>query len=195
MKRIFLALVLLCTISFVQAQDIPFIDVGIRGGVNLGSFRDLPDGESNDGMRTGFTAGAFARVKIPLVGLFVQPEIMYTQGGGKSDSVERKVTSIDIPVLIGYNLSLGPIGGRLGLGPVFSNVLSSEKKEVGTNDFVDVKELTNTSLWSAQFGVGVDISKLAIDLRYQLGLTRVFKDFSDSPYLNSIQLTVGYKFL
>ncbi len=195
MKRIFLALVLLCTMSFVQAQDIPFIDVGIRGGVNMGSFRSLPDGESNDGMRTGFTAGAFARIKVPLVGLFVQPEIMYTQGGGKTNVGELKVASIDIPVLIGYNLSLGPIGGRLGLGPVFSNVLSSEFKVAGTDNFEDVKDLTNTSLWSAQFGVGVDISKLAIDLRYQLGLTRIGKDDSESPYLNSIQLTVGYKFL
>lgn len=205
MKRIFLALVLLCTMSFVQAQDIPFIDVGIRGGVNLSTVTNLPQGLESNGALAGFAGGAFARIKIPLVGLFVQPEIMYSSLGGKlKDAVGAEgdllLNNLDFAAMIGYNLGLGPLGVRLGVAPVLSNVLSSKVKIGGVE--LDVKDETNSPLWSVQFGVGADISKLTFDLRYQLGLSKLYNDDNQQNSgtiqdvrSNAIQFTIGYKFL
>lgn len=200
MKRFLFIVVVFCAIQLqTKAQDVPVLDLGVRVGGNLGTASNLSDGVENDGARFGLVAGAFARVNIPVIGIFAQPEIGFSQTGAKFKTENAGQTStreyiqnnLDINVLIGKQFKLGPLAARFAVGPNFSNVLSS--KDGDGNDVKDIKSFQT----AIQVGVGAEISKINFDLRYQLGVTKI-DDSEMNPSdqrLNAIQFTVGYKFL
>lgn len=220
MKKIILSLftIIIWNISF--AQDVPLFDLGLKAGLNASSISDLDD---KDGQKIGLVAGAWARVKLPLIGLYVQPEMVISQTGGKTKFEETTsffgietttevtskitLTNLDIPILLGQRFGVGPLGIRVNLGPNFSTVLSAKSKgeakiTVGgvtnsTEDEEDIKDNINTFQVGLQAGVGVDISKLSVDLRYQHNFTKLVEDAADDDKsrINAIQLTVGFKLL
>ena len=81
---------------------------------------------------------------------------------------------IDLPVLVG--VKLGP--ARLGIGPVGSYVVkesvTSDIAELGGDDYV---LFTNSMTWGFQAGLGVDISKISIDARYEGSLSKLGESF------------------
>ncbi len=205
MKKFFLSLLLLAFIGFTgYAQDVPFIDVGLKAGANAANFTNLTDGVENDGLKLGFVGGAYARFKIPIVGLFVQPEVQFSQmggnftipdglGAGGRDEVETRINNLDFNLLLGQRFGVGPLGIRVNVGPTYSRVLSADQTIDG-GDEEDIQDQLKENLWALGLGAGLDISKLSIDLRYQLGLTRLAEDDENDDTRNSaIQLTLGFK--
>ncbi len=208
MKKLILLLMLVSVVQLASAQDVPFIDFGLKAGANASWARNVPDGSENDGQRFGFVGGAWARIKIPLIGLYVQPEAVISQTGANfllepdGEEGELRQTNLDIPILLGQRFGLGPLGLRFNLGPVFTTVLSAKTEDSdGEIDLKDL-ELVNNFQIGLQAGVGVDISKFNIDLRYQHGFTNVFEgeftDLAGNPVdnnlkLSALQLTLGYK--
>ena len=90
----------------LMAQSAKF---GIKGGLNYGATGDyqnvneaasdfsssFEEGEN----RTGFHLGLFSQFE--MLGIFLQPELMYTQLKTKYNSFDYKLTKIDAPVLLG----------------------------------------------------------------------------------------------
>ncbi|NJO01641.1 MAG: PorT family protein [Bacteroidia bacterium] len=110
-----------------------------------------------------------------------------------------RLTTLDIPVMFGKRIGLGPLGVRIQVGPVLSTVLSAKSivdiSGVGKED-VDVKDETQSPLIGLQAGVGVDISKFSIDLRYHHGLTGLDEeDVDDELKISALLLTLGFKIL
>lgn len=217
MKRIFLLFVLVITLQSVQAQDVPFIDFGPKIGVNYTWIRNLPS-EFNfeQDAQIGFVGGVFARIKIPLIGLYVQPEAVIAQQKAEfsfSDSFLGDVTAgirytnLDIPILIGQRFGFGPLGIRANVGPVFSTVLSAKTDaRVELNGMVqeqeeDISDIVDSFSFGIQVGVGVDISKFNFDLRYQHTFSEaanllegiVLQD--ENQNFSNLQFTLGYKIL
>ena len=78
MKKIIIILFL--AFGFIQASN-GQIQFGIKGGVNYNS--NSVEGVSQDVFsgaesKTGYHAGIWTRIKIPVLGLYVRPELVYT---------------------------------------------------------------------------------------------------------------------
>ena len=82
MKKVILVFALVFGLSQYSSAQ---IDFGIKGGINYNnngedSFKDatndVADGAS---AKTGFHAGVWFRGKLPLLGLYIRPELVYTQ--------------------------------------------------------------------------------------------------------------------
>ncbi|MCF2875830.1 MULTISPECIES: porin family protein [unclassified Tenacibaculum] len=179
-KVILIALLFIGSIQFAQSQ----IHFGIKGGVNYNSksisnvSSDILSGAKS---KTGFHAGIWLRGKIPILGLFIQPELVYTQLSNEvvylPKSANPSTTSyefrkIDIPVLLGKKV----FGiGRIFAGPSFQYVLDGD---FSISDITNVK--ADGFSVGMQLGAGIDLGKLGLDVRWE----RAFSD-TESSLLNT----------
>ena len=153
----------------------------------------------------GFHVGAFARFSV--LGFYIQPEALFTSSGGEividSDDINANVDQVksirynkfDVPVLFGFKI--GPLF-RVNAGPSFSLLLSSDARDGNAQD--EIEENYNDATVGFQAGVGLDISKLTLDLRYENNLSRLGDEVSlggqqfDTDLRNQQWLlSVGYK--
>ena len=217
-----------------SAQETPIFDIGVKAGVNISNINnhaltiaseDIEVKYLGEGIRYGFVAGVWGRVRLPVLGLYVQPEVLITQSrekvynemhylsrvtiSGLSTQIYT-ITGLDLVMLFGKRYELGVVDLRLHTGPVYSRVVSSYGSI--NSDFNDItngavvfqdyqlRQLMNKSQFGLQFGVGMNFSRINLDLRYQQNLTNFYdqdasSDFSErSGKLSSLQLTLGYKF-
>ena len=74
----------------VMAQN-QKVKIGVKAGLNISSLA-FDENEMNSSSRTGFTAGVM--VEIPLAKNFsLQPELLYSQQGGKTSFFDSEVTN------------------------------------------------------------------------------------------------------
>lgn len=200
MKKLILTAIVGLAANFATAQNINF---GLKAGAvfNTDKGEVWNDATSNifkkDGKAaTGFQAGALARVS--LAGIYIQPELLYTQFKneynveGRNLDVTKK--RMDIPVNVGKRF-LGI--AHVQAGPVFSYYF---------DDKLSVKEFTTAKQdefnVGMQIGAGVEVSKLLFDLRYEFGLGKVGseivngnnREFNTENRPQMLNLTVAYLF-
>ena len=209
MKKIFLFAIALLLSTSVMAQ----LDLGIKAGYSSSKLATSKSDVKSE-LKSNFTAGVFLRVGDKW---YLQPELNYFSSGStfevkntNNGEAELKMHNLQIPVFIGRKiLSFGGLGCvRIQAGPTATFVLSDKTKlkdipeEVADiyKDF-DVKKVQ----WGLQFGAGVDVWKLTLDVQYQLGLTDVFKKYEmENATGNPIKMTsknrsfvvtLGFKFI
>ena len=156
------------------------IAFGVKGGVNYNSnsIKEVQsDVFSGAKSKMGYHAGVWLRLKVPVLGLYVRPEFVYTNLENEVlYKFTDKITSysfqkIDIPILIGRKI----FGiGNVYLGPSFQYILASDF-EINDISSVDSKGFT----MGLQFGGGVEFGNLGIDLRWE----RAFSDI-ESTFLS-----------
>jgi len=181
MRKFFLIVVLLGFTGVVNAQLVTF---GLKAGVNTTTdvFKNVSltndEGKGydiiNNKAKVGFLAGAYARVSI--LGFFVQPELYYAQSsteitlqeiGTTTVSKEvNKLNTLNIPILFGTKF--GPL--RVNAGPVATIILSN------TNIVDNISGLDqdmDKANWGLQAGIGLDISKISLDARYETSISKL----------------------
>jgi len=179
-----------------QAQVFTF---GVKGGVSSSSVdftNRSPDFAQleNEAKITGFHGGIFTRLKV--LGFLLQPEAVLSSSGGKfevpddlGNTTVQEVgfTHLDVPLLVGYNV----LFARAYAGPVASMLLGSDYGSKEAKDFF------NSSDWGYQAGVGVDISRITLDVRYERLKRSYVNPSTGSVDLRNQQLMVslGYKFI
>ena len=174
-KLLFTALV--AASSLVSAQN---IDFGLKGGLVFNSdkgevFSNINDIYDNKGKgSTGFQAGALARVS--LVGLYIQPELLYTQFKNEynveGENLDVTKKRIDVPVAVGKKI-LGI--AHIQAGPVFSYYFDDK---LSVDELIKAKQ--DEFNLGLHVGAGVQVSKLLFDLRYEFGLGKVSSKFVDN---------------
>jgi hypothetical protein len=202
MKKIILLFIIIITATASQAQVtealaiakfIPTFQFGIKGGFNLTSLST--SGTLNSDNQAGYLAGFYAKIgKI----IQFQPEIYIagknvklTDDNGESNTV--KFTSIDVPLLITKNFAgaLG-FGAHVSAGPVISFVVDKNQSLSGAYDKITKFDYNNQDV-ALQFGGGVDVQGLTIDLRYELGLDKLSKDDYPDTRINMFNLSLGFR--
>ena len=193
MKKISLLLLLTCCSFLAFSQVIPSFQFGVKGGLNLSKFNTSNTFDSDN--QAGYYAGAWAR--IGAAGIHLQPEL-YVSGKNttlvSSTGEENKVkfTSIDVPVLVGTKIGAAGVGLRLNTGPVVSFILNEDQSfgnaaaNIFNGSFKD-------QAFAWQFGAGLDVGKLGVDLRYELGLSKLNSSNYSSTKLNLFTLGLAYK--
>lgn len=194
MKKVilFTVIVSLFAINNVKAQA--GAAFGLKGGLNLNKLNTEIAGTTSD-MRVGPVGGLWVRAKV--LGFFVQAEALYSTKGGKINTPaiglipasESKINAsyLDVPVLVGKSFfSLV----RVNVGPNFQYLLSAK------DGSIDIKSAYNSFVVGYQAGIGVDIKKIGVDLRYDGNISNVTKSVSgvkNSTRSSVFQLTVAYK--
>jgi hypothetical protein len=187
MKKLFL--VLIASMFIFSVSNAQLFTYGIKGGIGFSSLKieditgiddgsDVYDLITGDGVM-GYHFGLQTRIKIAM--LIIQPELYFNAGGGTVEQVvdggateilNVKFNRIDIPLLVG--VKLGP--ARINVGPVGSFVLGE------TNDLTEIEPdfemFTSAMTWGFQAGLGLDISKLSLDFRYEGSLSKLGESLS-----------------
>lgn len=174
MKKIFLTILFFFGfLQFTQSQ----INFGVKAGINYNSNsiketgQDVFEGAKS---KTGYHAGAWLRFKIPGLGLYLRPELVYTSLENEvyykqtAETTNYDIKKLDIPVLLGKKIfSIG----NIYIGPSFQYILNS--------DF-DISDITSVDAdgftLGLQFGGGVEFGNLGIDVRWE----RAFSDIESS---------------
>lgn len=194
MKKIILSALLLCSSYVGFSQVLPSFQFGIKGGANLSKLSTENTLSSDN--KAGYYAGLWAR--IGAAGIHLQPEL-YISGKNttlqrSSDGAENEVkfTSVDVPVLVGTKIGAAGVGVRLNTGPVVSFIVD-DKQSVKTAVGNVFSGNFKGQAFAWQFGAGLDVGKLGVDLRYEAGLSKIGKDGYDDTKLSLFTLGLAYK--
>ena len=112
---------------------------------------------------------------------------------------EVKLNKVDVPVLIGKRfLKIF----RVNAGPVFSLLLSQDIDQVSAQEtWSEIDANYKNATVGLQYGVGLDISMVSVDLRVEKGFQSISEDltigettFAADQRLEQIMLSVGIKF-
>ena len=205
MKKVFLMISLAFAFSQTSTAQ---IDFGVKAGLNYNSesiqsvSEDVFTGAES---KTGYHAGVWLRFKLPIIGFYLRPEIVYTNlenellYTAKEDQPTKRTSynfqKIDIPVLIGKKF----FGiGNVFAGPSFQYILNSG---FSLNDIADVD--TDGFSVGLQFGAGIELGNLGIDVRWERGLNTIESTFLNvstntnvtfDTRVNQIIIGLSYKF-
>ncbi|CAM1348111.1 porin family protein [Tenacibaculum crassostreae] len=203
-KAILIIFLFVGGIQLAQSQ----LQGGIKAGINYNSdsFTDVKNDVVLNGAKskTGFHAGAWLRIKIPSSGLYIRPELVYTQLSNEvsyspNGTIAAKMTTydfqkIDVPVLLGLNFLKV---GHVFAGPSFQYILDSDF------DIEELKQVSSDGFSvGLQFGAGVELGKLGIDVRWERALSDTETEFIDSNVgnvnfdtrVNQIIFGLSYRF-
>ena len=191
MKKLILSLVVVLFAMSYEATAQVFT-IGPKLGI---SSTNINPSESASNFAAGDTKvsyhlGAFARLKVAAI--YIQPEIYFNSvnavyiDNNTNEEYKFEKNKVDIPVLVGFKA--GPL--RINAGPVAS---------INTNTDIDNNAVNEykSAIFAYQAGVGLDISKLTLDVRYQGNLNDqgTFNNGNGSFKVNQILFSLGLKLL
>ncbi|MDG2194001.1 MAG: outer membrane beta-barrel protein [Polaribacter sp.] len=187
MKKIVLLIILAFGLNHVSTAQIHF---GVKAGVNYNDNGNLTlSGTFNDAVagadaKSGFHAGIWFRGKLPIIGLYIRPEIVYTEAKSaylyKAASIPYNFQKIDVPVLLGKKI-LG--FATVFIGPSFQYVLGSDF-EISTVNEVSLDAFSV----GIQSGFGVEFGKVGIDVRWERGLSKTEASFFNVTDSSTFQI-------
>jgi hypothetical protein len=193
MKKIILSALFLSFSVAGFSQVLPSFQLGLKGGANLSKLSTENTFSSDN--RAGYYAGLWAR--IGAAGIHLQPEL-YISGKNTTlktkngDEADVKFTSVDVPVLVGTKIGAAGVGIRLNTGPVVSFIVDDKQTvKTAVKDVFSGNFKGQSFAW--QFGAGVDISKLGLDLRYEAGLSKIGKDGYEGSKLGLFTFGLAYR--
>jgi hypothetical protein len=186
-------LVIILGVSFIMLQlaHAEVFQWGIKAGLGINSMKIADLTGLNNGTEVydlvtgdnvmGYHIGVQTRINIAMV--FIQPELYFNDGGGTIEKVVNggvdelmnvDFKRIDLPLLVG--VKLGP--ARINLGPVGSYVVQESITGDVSNLDPGYTIFTQSMTWGFQAGLGVDLSKISLDVRYEGSLSSLGESFT-----------------
>ena len=167
-----------CCLLFTSVTHASVLDAGPRVGVLISPYHrnekasNTASANLHITQQEGWHAGIFARVS--LLSFYMQPEIILTKTKMKfSKSNETSwlsSTKLDIPAMVGFSLfSIA----RAQIGPVFSFLLEARKENN------NIKKCYRSPTVGWQAGLGMDIWRIIIDLKYEGSLGKLSNSVTD----------------
>ncbi|MDR2131309.1 MAG: PorT family protein [Odoribacteraceae bacterium] len=182
MKKIILLIVCGLAGMTTMAQG---TDFGVHVGWNNAKI-DIK--EYNVKSHSGFMAGAFLRVKLPL--LYLEPALnfVYKKCEVERPSIAKEMmdySSVDIPLVLGFNIiNVKLLKVRGFVGPELSLLMNKLKLK----DIPDMK--SDRVIWNGKVGGGVDVGNLCLDIDYSFGLKNAG---GSAKKARACTLTLGFK--
>jgi hypothetical protein len=174
MKRNLLLLVA-CLLVSLQG----FCQFGVKAGMNFNSLGDVKADydkssianslESAVQNKTGFHVGVLYKFQIPLVGVAVQPELIYSQTKGdvkleysglSAMKSEVSVDYLQLPVSLQWGLDLILLRPFIQVVPYIGYCINKD------TSIKDLKLKTNDFNYGVGLGAGLDVWKLQVSGRY-----------------------------
>ncbi len=174
------------------------INFGIKAGFNSSMFmvselkiKDATISQIQNNYKIGYFGALFMRINMKKH--FIQPEVSYNVAkceitfdklGSQHPAIEpdyasvlSMLHSIDFPALYGYNVvKKGPYGMSIFAGPKLRYLWGKQNKITFKNfDQKGIHEKLHPFNISAVVGVGVSISRIFFDFRYEQGVGNISK--------------------
>lgn len=166
MKKLLLLLVAVIYGPMVYAQRTHF---GLKGGLNISTLN--VKNQNNFEYKVGLHAGGLAHIHITRQ-LALQPELLYSNQGGKMQNSEVKhhVNYINVPVIGQYMFG---DGFRLQAGPQVGFLVGAKRQDQDKNKF-NIKENYEAVDFALAAGLSyVATSGFGADFRWLFGLTNI----------------------
>ena len=177
---------------FTAAPAAAQFNWGIKAGVNIAekpsNLSDLKSAAKGD---AGWYIGPMAKVTLPIVGLGLEANLLYSQTNSEVGGETIKRKCIDLPVYLRYELSLPVVNKFLepfiAVGPQWSWNIGDKNFVVDAIDGVNLADYTlRSSNLSLNLGLGaVILDHFQIHANYNLALG------STSDYRNEIDGAVN----
>ena len=170
MKKTLLVAVLALMGSAAMAQS--GTGFGIKAGLSYNKNGDLIGSVGDAGQdivegaegKTGYHFGFWGKLDFPKV--YLRPELVYSKTKSTydvdGDSQDYDISKLDLPVLFGVKI-VGPL--HVFAGPAFQYIL---KNDLGD---LEVEDVENDFSVGLNAGVGVNLGKLGLDVRYERGFS------------------------
>ncbi|MEO2052801.1 MAG: outer membrane beta-barrel protein [Allomuricauda sp.] len=161
---------------------------GVKAGLSYNKNGDLISSVGDGGQdiiegaegKAGFHFGFWGKLDFPKI--YLRPELVYSKTKSSYDvdgeSQDYDISKLDMPVLLGYKL-IGPL--HIFAGPAFQYTL---KNDLGDLQVEDVKNDFTVGL---NTGVGANLGKIGLDVRYERGFSKNEAEFID----NNITMVSG----
>lgn len=172
------------------------ISIGIKGGFNSTMMftdelrygeQDITDIQNN--YKIGYIGTLFVRIPVKNKH-FLQPEVSYAVSQGSISMsnlrenitilednalIKTKISSLEIPLLYGYKfIDSYPYGMSFFLGPKVAWTLKKQTSSEYSGFYQrDIKENIKPFNYSAVLGIGVNISNIFFDFRYEIGCNNI----------------------
>ena len=206
MKKFFgiLAIITLFTAAPAAAQ----FNWGIKAGVNLAQKpSDIEDVKG----KTGWFVGPMAKFTLPIVGLGLEANLLYSQSSTEvqGETIERK--TVDLPVYLRYEFSL-PVVNKflepfLAVGPQWSWNVGDKTFSVG-NILAGSQNFSEYTLRSSNLSLNLGLGAIVLDhiqvhanYNIALGSTSDYREATDAALnlvtkskTNTWQVSVAYIF-
>ena len=204
MKKIILAIVMTAYfVSQINAQ----VNFGIKGGLNFDKFKidyKDPKGSAAEQFKlanaSGWQAGALLQIKIPIIGIGIQPELLYTVKKANLDGKTNSINYFEVPVNFQWGPDLLIVRPFVMFGPYFGYAVSLKGNKF---DKLKKEQIENFD-WGIGVGAGLDIWKFQLGARYSWGMKDVVGDVTDVDDLGlenlkqiknrTLSLSLAYKF-
>lgn len=204
MKKIFGIAITLCLLA--SAPAFAQLNFGVKAGMNLSSKpRSIDDAKG----KTGFFIGPTAKLVLPIVGLGVEGNLLYSQSSSEIDGDEITRRSIEVPIYLRYELSL-PVVNKfvepfVAVGPQFGWTMGDGEETWGETADEIVKWEYKKSNFSLNLGGGVTLLnhvQLHVNYNIALGNTGELKaspadagwDYIKGTKVNTWQVSATYIF-
>ncbi|MCK8482137.1 outer membrane beta-barrel protein [Psychroserpens algicola] len=162
MKKLIISTFLLTLFCLgAQAQDGSAF--GIKGGLNYNAngdyFESIGDNAQHPDRNIGYHIGVFGKIGNDL---YFRPELVYTSTKSDYNSDDFNMKKIDAPLLFGVKV-IGPIS--VFGGPSLQYILDTEF------DGISIDNVEDDFSVGLNFGIGLNLNKIGIDLRYERGFS------------------------
>jgi len=170
MKKTLLVAVLALMGSAAMAQS--GSGFGIKAGLNYNKNGDLIGSVGDSGQdivegaegKTGYHVGFWGKLDFPKI--YLRPELVYTKTKSSydvdGDSQDYDISKLDLPVLLGIKI-VGPL--HVFAGPAFQYTLKNDLESV------EIEDVESDFTVGLNAGVGVNIGRLGLDVRYERGFS------------------------
>lgn len=184
----------LFTIASANAQSEAHF--GIKAGMNASELH-TNNGSARYNTRIGYHAGVLAHIHKRASHWAIQPEVMYSLEGAKSNLVgsnDKAFTNLgylNVPVLVQYMFDNG---FRIEAGPQLGLLLSAKSKI--NNAKTDIKNQFKTTSFAIPVGLSyLTRTGLGFDARYAFGISDLNANNSNSKlHGNNFQFGIFYQF-
>ena len=206
MKKIVLfAALMVATLTANAQNEVGQITLKPMAGINLATMTSLDDSK----MRVGLVAGAEAEYGIA-ENFSITAGLLYSMQGAKgkqplhvdnvgvvNTDITAKYDYLNIPILANYYVTKG-LALKAGIQPGFK-VSSKMKAEASVGGNSISSEATDDNVagfnLAIPLGISYEYQNFVFDARYNLGVTKVYKDNGDKTPKHSVfMFTLGYKF-
>jgi len=182
MKKFFLVIVVM---AFFTSQIDAQIKFGAKAGLNFDNAKLSKDLDRS--MSTGWQAGLMEQIKIPIIGIAAQPEVLYTVKNTEVDGESNSVGYFEVPINFSWGPDLLLVRPFVMGGPYFGYVLNVSGE--GLKDKVE-----KTADWGIGLGFGIDILKFQAAVRYAWGMKDVSGATDFELKNRTLSVSLGYFF-
>ncbi|MEQ5792941.1 PorT family protein [Muricauda sp. NFXS6] len=170
MKKTFLVVAFALIGSSAMAQS--GSGFGVKAGLSYNKNGDLISSVGDGGQdivegasgKAGYHFGFWGKLDFPKI--YLRPELVYSKTKSSydidGDSQDYDVSKLDMPVLLGYKL-IGPL--HIFAGPAFQYTLKNDLEGL------TVEDVENDFTVGLNAGVGVNLGRLGLDVRYERGFS------------------------